>query len=104
MIKTQTDRFHAAFNYLSTDASFSLQLKQYCERGGRAHYDAIADAAHLDVAYVYRLVNGEKVHPSASTVIRLALALNLTVPETDELLMVAGYAPLVPPGRDTYGE
>jgi len=87
------------FEYLPVDLSFTKILKSHCERDGKSHYAAIAAAAYLDAAYVYRLINGEKSHPSCNTVIRLALALHLTVSQTDELLMAAGYAPLVVPGR-----
>lgn len=95
----QSDRFQSAFNYLSADLSFKALLKKHCEQGGKTRYDAIAAAADLDIAYVYRLVAGEKVHPSPNTVIRLALALHLSLSDTDELLLAAGYAPLVIPRR-----
>ncbi len=91
------------FEYLSTDSSFTSLLRNHCERNGRWHYDALAAASHLDTAYVYRLIKGEKSHPSPNAIIRLALALQLTVLQTDELLMSAGYMPLVSPRkrRDT---
>ncbi len=87
------------FEYLTTDASFTSILRAHCERAGKLHYDTLAAAADLDTAYVYRLIKGEKSHPSPNTIIRLALALQLTVPQTDELLMAAGYIPLVRPRK-----
>lgn len=84
-------------DYVPDDLDFTKTFKRFCERNGRSRHDAIAAEAHLDAAYVYRLQMGEKRHPSANVVIRLAIALKLTVSETDELLMSAGYAPLVFP-------
>ena len=54
----------------------------------------LAARSGLDVAYVHRLVTGEKWNPSASTVLRLALGCALTAAETDELLGCAGYPPM----------
>lgn len=96
-MRVRSDQLRRTFEYLSTETSFNCLLKKHCVREGKARYDVISAAAQLDIGYVYRLVSGEKAHPSANTVIRLALALNLTVSETDELLMVAGHAPLVIP-------
>jgi transcriptional regulator with XRE-family HTH domain len=87
------------FDYLVVDFSFTAMLRKHCEQDGISHYDAIAIRAHLDPAYVYRLIKGEKTRPSPNTVIRLALALNLSVSQTDELLMAAGFAPLVIPRK-----
>lgn len=99
-LKIQKGQLHKGFEYLPEEASFTALLQSHCEINGNAHYDLVAAAAHLDAAYVYRLIKGDKSHPSSNTVIRLALALHLTVSETDELLMAAGYAPLVIPGKE----
>ncbi len=99
-IQIQKAQLHKGLEYLSEDMSFTAVLRRHCEKNGNAHYDLVAAAAHLDAAYVYRLIKGDKSHPSSNTVIRLALALHLTVSETDELLMAAGYAPLVIPGNE----
>ena len=96
--KSHTSPFDE-FEYLAADTSFSSLLRNHCERNGTCHYDALAAAAHLDTAYVYRLIKGEKSHPSPNAIIRLALALQLTVSQTDELLMAAGYMPLVHPRK-----
>ncbi len=37
----------------------------------------------------------DKRHPSRDTVIRLGLAMQLSMEEMDELLLAAGYAPLI---------
>ncbi len=87
------------FEFIATGSSFTSVLRTLCQRDGQGRYDVIATAAHLDPAYVYRLMKGEKTHPSPNTIIRLALALHLTVPQTDELLMAAGYGTLVRPTR-----
>ena len=42
---------------------------------------------------------GHLKHPSHDLVIRLALALSLSLDECDELLLLAGYAPLFPLGQ-----
>lgn len=99
VIQIRSNKSHPGFENLSADASFTSLLKSHCEQNGRLRYDAVATAAHLDAAYVYRLIKGEKCHPSSNTVIRLALALRLSVAQTDELLMAAGYAPLVLPSK-----
>ena len=86
------------FEYLASDLDFRTLLSRQYTRSGMS-YSGLADAVHRDVAYVYRLLNGERQHPSPNTVIRLALALKLTVLETDELLLSLGYAPLVLPSK-----
>ena len=93
----RAEQSNNGFEYLVADLNFTSVFRNHCERGGRPRYDVIAAAAHLDSAYVYRLIRGEKSHPSPNTIIRLALALQLTVAQTDELLMAAGYKPLVRP-------
>lgn len=68
----------------------------------------LARATWLDISYVSRLVNlpldplnrrsdeaGVTRLPSRDTVIRLGLGLRLTMADMDELLLLAGYAPLV---------
>ena len=68
----------------------------------------LARRSWLDISYVSRLVNlhcdplnprladrAEKRQPSRDTVIRLGLALQLSIEDMDELLLAAGYAPLV---------
>src|SRR6266540_2989763 len=67
----------------------------------------LADRSWLDSAYVWRLTreevdilnrrvgDGRIRHPSRDAVIKLGLGLGLCVDEMDELLLAAGYAPLV---------
>lgn len=68
----------------------------------------LARRSWLDIGYVSRLVNMEadllnprygeqrpKHQPSRDAVIRLGLAMNLPIEEMDELLLTAGFAPLV---------
>lgn len=99
MARIRDEQSHNGLEYLAVDSSFSSVFRYYCERSKKAHYDVLAAAAHLDPAYVFRLIKGEKFRPSPNTIIRLALALQLTVSQTDELLMAAGYMPLVRPGK-----
>lgn len=72
---------------------------------------AIATEVGVDRTYLYRLETqsvdwlnrllegGHLKHPSRDLVIRLALALNLSLNGCDELLLLAGDAPLVPLGK-----
>src|SRR5215211_5146763 len=68
-------------------------IAEYLERDGRS-LNAIARAALIDVAYLWRLREGEKCHPSRDVLIRLGLALKLEPEELDELLVEADYAPI----------
>jgi transcriptional regulator with XRE-family HTH domain len=94
---TRRQQSNNGFEFLTGESSFTKILRVHCERDGKSRYSEVAAAAYLDPAYVYRLLTGEKSHPSPNTIIRLALALRLTVSQTDELLMAAGYAPLAQP-------
>ncbi len=97
MIDIRDAKSRESFQYLSDDLSFTSLLRRHFERDGNPGYHIIAEAAHLDPVYVYRMLKGTKTHPTPNTVIRLALAFRLSVSQTDELLMAAGYAPLVAP-------
>ncbi len=101
---TLNEQSNNGFEYLAVDSSFTSVFRNHCERSKKSRYDVIAAAAHLDPAYVYRLIKGEKFHPSPNTIIRLALALQLTVAQADELLMAAGYMPLVSPRKSRQTE
>ena len=89
------------------DESFSECLSRYVRRSGLS-LSQLARRSWLDVSYVSRLVHlpcdplnprlddgGERRQPSRDTVIRLGLAMQLSMEEMDELLLAAGYAPLV---------
>ena len=68
-------------------------IKGYVARDGRS-LQAIARAALLDVAYLWRLREGQRRRPSRDVLIRLALALHLEPEELDQLLVAAEYAPV----------
>src|SRR5437764_15249938 len=68
-------------------------IQSYVERDGRS-LNRIAQAALVDVAYLWRLRSGEKHRPSRDILIRLGLALKLEPEELDELLVAADYAPI----------
>jgi transcriptional regulator with XRE-family HTH domain len=68
-------------------------IDAYIERDGRS-LNRIAQAALVDVAYLWRLRSGEKHRPSRDILIRLGLALKLEPEELDELLIAADYAPI----------
>lgn len=68
-------------------------VAKYLERDGRS-LNQIAQAAWMDVGYLWRLRAGQKQHPSRDVLIRLALALKLEPEELDELLVSADYAPV----------
>lgn len=91
---------------LAQGDTFSAVLRRFME-GQRFSISGLARHSWLDIAYVWRLVRDENDllnpqpggprarHPSRDAVIRLGLALRLGIEEMDELLLAAGYAPLV---------
>ena len=89
------------------EESFTECLRRYLRRSGLS-LSQLARRSWLDVSYVSRLVHlscdplnpprddgGERRQRSRDTVIRLGLAMQLPMEEMDELLLAAGYAPLV---------
>jgi transcriptional regulator with XRE-family HTH domain len=80
-------------------------LKHYRDRAHKT-IPAIADATGIDRVYLYRLEaqetdwlnrpleGGRPKQPSRDLIIRIAWVLGVTLDECDELLMLAGYAPL----------
>lgn len=87
--------------------SFSEVLRRYFHRAGSS-VTQLAYRSWLDIGYVSRLLSqncdplnprlpvGSKAkQPSRDAVIRLGLGLGLEIHELDELLLAAGYAPLV---------
>ena len=91
---------------LAEEETFSAVLRRFMEGQGLS-ISSLARHSWLDIAYVWRLVRDDKDllnpqpegprarHPSRDAVIRLGLALRLGIEEMDELLLAAGYAPLV---------
>ena len=89
------DSFSTVLRRMLADSALSLRQAAY--------------RSWLDHSYLSRLVRQEwdplnlpshtppdpLRRPSRDTVLRLALAMSLLVEETDELLLAAGYAPLV---------
>ena len=89
------------------DESFSSCLNRYLRRSGLS-LSQLARRSWLDISYVSRLVHlesdplnprldepAEQRRPSRDAVIRLGLAMQLPLEDVDELLLAAGYAPLV---------
>ena len=93
---TNPQKANEGFEYLAIELDFRQLLFRYFKRAALS-YGQLADAVHRDIGYIHRLINGGQSRPSPNTIIRLALALKLSVSETDDLLMAAGYAPLVRP-------
>lgn len=54
----------------------------------------VSKAAGLAIGYVGLLQNGKKKNPSRDTLLKICIACNATVDETQELLKVAGCQPL----------
>jgi hypothetical protein len=92
--------------YAIEEETFSGLLRRFMHARGLS-VTRLANRSWLDIAYVWRLAN-ENVdvlnqrlgrrrsrHPSRDAVIRLGLGLGLPIEEMDELLLAAGYAPLV---------
>ena len=88
------------------DETFSATLRRFIQMRGLS-VTRVAHRSWLDTAYVWRLAkenvdvlnkrSGRRLdkHPSRDAVIRLGLGLSLAIEEMDELLLAAGYAPLV---------
>ncbi len=87
--------------------SFTACLNRLLSRSGLS-LSQLARRSWLDISYVSRLVHlecdplnprlGDRAdsrRPSRDTVIRLGLAMRLSMEDMDELLLAAGYAPLV---------
>lgn len=96
---------HTAYDH--SDESFTTCLNRQWRRSGLS-LTQLARRSWLDISYVSRLVHlpcdplnrrlgehAETRHPSRDTVIRLGLAMQLSMEDLDELLLAAGYAPLV---------
>ena len=92
--------------YVVEEETFSDLLRRFIHARGLS-VTRLANRSWLDTAYVWRLAK-ENVdvlnrrsgrrrerHPSRDAVIRLGLGLGLAIEEMDELLLAAGYAPLV---------
>ena len=89
------------------EESFSECLNR-CLKASSLSLSSLARRSWLDISYVSRLVHlsidplnpradstHQTRHPSRDTVIRLGIAMALEMAEMDELLLSAGYAPLV---------
>ena len=77
----------------SRDDTVGSLLRHHLERDGRS-LNRIAQAASVDVAYLWRLKSGERRQPSRDVLIRLALVLHLEPEELDELLVATDLAPI----------
>lgn len=70
-------------------------LAQLRQRSGLS-YSALAERAQTNPGNLHRIFSGGD-KPRRDMLLRLALALNLNVADTDELLRVAGFPGLLPP-------
>lgn len=92
----------------SENASFSECLNLLFRKSGLS-VTQLAHRSWLDIGYVSRLLRQSydplnptaspqqcpQKHPSRDAVIRLGLALKLSIEDMDDLLLAAGYAPLI---------
>jgi hypothetical protein len=89
------------------DETFTACLNRHIRRSGLS-LSQLARRSWLDISYVSRLANlksdplnprlgeaNDHRRPSRDAVIRLGLAMQLPLESLDELLLAAGYAPLV---------
>lgn len=74
--------------------AFSAQMLQYMEERGLT-VSRLSEAAVLSRSFTYQLCSGERT-PGRDIVLRLALALELTVDETQQLLRIARKGCLYP--------
>lgn len=72
--------------------SFATLLRQYRERAGRSR-NALAREVGVDPSYLTRIEHGERDVPRQHIIEALYRALLLTIPERNQFLAVAGYAP-----------
>lgn len=103
---TPTDAPHRFCPPTPQDEAFGACLGRFLARSGLS-LTSLASRSWLDISYVSRLVHlrvdplnpleDERAahHPSRDTIIRLGVGLNLPIEDLDELLLSAGYAPLV---------
>lgn len=71
----------------------AILIADYLKKDGRS-LNSVANAASVDVGYLWHLRSGTKHRPSRDVLIRLGLALRLEPEEVDELLIAAEYAPV----------
>ena len=86
--------------------AFSATLKGLRTKTGKTRY-RLAKDAHLDEAYVFRLETGERNNPSRDVVVKIGFALALgtsavTLDDLHQLLLSAGYAPLLGKGESIH--
>ena len=77
---------------------FSRRLERLIEKSQISRY-RLAKFSQVDEAYIFRLENGQKHHPSRDLVLKLGLGLmkgstSVTIDDVNELLLAAEHAPL----------
>ena len=82
---------------------FSAVLRRLRERSGKSRY-RLAQYCGLDEGYLGRLESGERRNPARDTVVKIGLALvqncsEVSIDDVNELLLSAGYAPLLSRGQ-----
>ena len=79
--------------YLKTDSlTFVQKLKEYITRSGKTSLE-IYDREHMFTkANYYKIVGDDFYHPKKSTVIKFCLSLELSLPESLDLLSRAGWS------------
>ena len=74
-------------------------LRRAQERANMTQADIHREAV-LDEGYISRLFSsGERSHPSFRSLIALGFAMRCTLEQMDEILLAAGWAPLVSPRK-----
>jgi hypothetical protein len=73
--------------------TYHVLLDQQCQSHGLS-YQHLAERAWITASCVHCLCRGD-ARPGYTIVLRLAIAMALTLEEVDEMLRVAGYPPLL---------
>lgn len=94
MLETSPRRFQEQQLAEKDDPSFHAYLNKLMDEHQYYAPDLVVGAC-ISKTYVYQFINGER-HPGRDIILRIALAMGLTLDETQRLLTLAGKSILYP--------